>query len=77
VIVVFNVGCNGLMSNIQDGVTWDESKLFGCVCDSSWTVGLESGETQQAEWFGPDCSLRKLLVASIFHWDASVGPRLT
>jgi hypothetical protein len=40
-------------------VTWDESKLYGCVCDSSWTVGLESGETQQAEWFGADCSLRK------------------
>lgn len=43
----------------EDGVTWDESKLFGCVCDSSWTVGLESGETQQAEWFGADCSLQR------------------
>ena len=23
-----------------------------------WDVGLGSGETQEPEWFGPDCSLR-------------------
>ncbi|CAM9721548.1 unnamed protein product [Chrysoparadoxa australica] len=39
--------------------TWDGMALFGCVCDSSWTVGLGSGETQQPEWFGADCSLRR------------------
>jgi len=38
--------------------TWDEDMSFGCVCDSKWTVGLGSGETQVPEWFGPDCSLR-------------------
>lgn len=32
--------------------------IYGCVCDSSWTVGLGYGETQEPEWFGPDCSLR-------------------
>jgi hypothetical protein len=43
----------------EDTVTWDENKIYGCVCDSSWTVGLASGETQEPEYFGPDCSLRK------------------
>jgi hypothetical protein len=43
----------------EASTTWDEDKVYGCVCDSSWTVGLTSGTTQQAEWFGPDCSLRR------------------
>merc|ERR1719199_2210776 len=43
----------------EDTTTWDENKIYGCVCDSSWIVGLASGETQQPEWFGPDCSLRR------------------
>jgi len=38
---------------------WEAEKVFGCVCDSSWPVGLTSGTTQQAEWHGPDCSLRR------------------
>ena len=38
---------------------WDHDKIFGCVCDSSWTVGINAGETQTSEWFGPDCSLSK------------------
>ena len=33
--------------------------IHGCICDSSWTVGLNSGEKQVGEWFGPDCSLRR------------------
>lgn len=37
---------------------WDSRVLFGCVCDSSWPVGLEAGERDLPEWFGPDCSLR-------------------
>ena len=41
------------------GNTWDEDKIFGCVCDSSWTVGLGAGERQKAEWFGIDCSMRR------------------
>lgn len=43
----------------EDGSTWDEDMIYGCVCDSSWTVGLGSGEVQEPEWFGPDCSFRK------------------
>lgn len=39
-------------------VTWDENKIYGCVCDSSWSVGFDNGETQEVEYFGPDCSLR-------------------
>lgn len=42
----------------ESQTTWDEEKLYGCVCDSSWSVGLADGETQEPEWFGPDCSLR-------------------
>lgn len=38
--------------------TWDEDMIFGCVCDSSWEVGLGNGQRQEPEWFGPDCSLR-------------------
>jgi len=32
---------------------------MGCLCESSWAVGLLANETQEAEWFGPDCSLRE------------------
>ncbi|CAM9227933.1 unnamed protein product [Chrysoparadoxa australica] len=42
----------------ESTTTWDQEKIYGCVCDSSWTTGLGSGETQEPEWFGPDCSLR-------------------
>jgi hypothetical protein len=30
---------------------------YGCVCDSSWEVGLGSGQRQSPEWFAADCSL--------------------
>jgi len=43
---------------LEDTETWDEDMIHGCVCDSSWTVGLADGETQEAEFFGPDCSKR-------------------
>jgi hypothetical protein len=39
--------------------TWDADTMYACICESSWSVGLGSSETQQAEWFGPDCSLRR------------------
>ena len=42
-------------------ITWDQDRIFGCVCDSSWDVGLGDGQRQQPEWFGADCSLSKLL----------------
>eukprot|EP01036_Dinobryon_divergens_P032030 gene32030-41538_t len=38
--------------------TWDSDKIYGCLCDSSWDVGLASNQTQEPEWFGADCSLR-------------------
>jgi hypothetical protein len=34
-------------------------RLYGCVCDNSWTVGLAATQTQGAEWFGLDCSMRR------------------
>lgn len=40
-----------------DTLAWDYKTMFGCVCDSSWSVGYENGETQLSEYFGPDCSL--------------------
>ena len=42
----------------ESTTTWDEEKIFGCLCDSSWTVGLGDGERQTPEWFGYDCSLK-------------------
>lgn len=41
------------------GTTWDEDKVQGCVCDSSWDVGFAAGQLQLPQWFGPDCSLRR------------------
>lgn len=32
-----------------------------CVCDSAWSVGLRSGQTQLAEYFGPGCEFRYLI----------------
>lgn len=43
--------------SLQSLATWDADKIYGCVCDSSWTVGLDTGETQAPTWFGADCSL--------------------
>lgn len=40
----------------EEHTTWDEDRIFGCVCDSSWTVGFGPGEYQATEWFEPDCS---------------------
>lgn len=37
---------------------WDDNTHYACVCDSSWSVGLNSGDTQQAEYFGPFCQYR-------------------
>lgn len=38
-----------------DDTTWDATLVSGCHCDSTWAVGLDSGETQAAEYFGPAC----------------------
>lgn len=42
----------------SESKTWDEDKIYGCVCDSTWKVGYGSGETQEIQWFGADCSYR-------------------
>jgi hypothetical protein len=42
-----------------DSTTWDEEKIFGCVCDSTWPVGYGAGQTQATQWFGVDCSQRR------------------
>ena len=38
----------------ESTITWDEEKIFGCLCDSAWTVGLDAGQRQTPEW-GYDC----------------------
>jgi hypothetical protein len=38
---------------------WDAQSHYGCVCDSSWPVGLGANETQLAEFFGPSCEYRR------------------
>ncbi len=47
-----------------DGSTWDEDRIFACVCDSLWPVGLAKGDTQATSWYGVDCSLRKFAYRS-------------
>lgn len=44
---------------VSEKLAWDADKIFGCLCDSIWAVGLEDGETQQPEWFGPACSFQR------------------
>mmetsp|Transcript_42025 Transcript_42025/g.83566 ORF Transcript_42025/g.83566 Transcript_42025/m.83566 type:complete len:211 (-) Transcript_42025:58-690(-) len=44
--------------NISTDPSWDAELGHACVCDSSWDVGLLSGQTQQAEYFGTTCELR-------------------
>jgi hypothetical protein len=39
--------------------TWDENRIYGCLCDSSWPVGLGHGEFQIGEYFGTDCRKRR------------------
>ena len=38
--------------------TWDADLGHMCLCDSSWSVGLQVNQTQQAEYFGPACQYR-------------------
>lgn len=50
---------NTVYGGLESTTTWDQDKIRGCVCDSSWTVGLASGETQLSEYFGPGCRSRR------------------
>lgn len=49
----YNVSKININNLIADG-------HFGhvCLCDSSWSVGLQANETQHAEFFGPSCEMR-------------------
>jgi len=38
--------------------SWDAYSNHGCLCDSAWKVGLAANETQEPEWFGPNCARR-------------------
>jgi hypothetical protein len=38
---------------------WDFNFGHTCLCDSDWLVGLLSGQTQLAEYFGPYCDERR------------------
>jgi hypothetical protein len=49
----------GANDDSRNRSAWDYNIMYSCVCDSSWQVGLETGEWQLAEWWGPDCSLRR------------------
>lgn len=54
------LNCNDVYyEGYDDEHTWDSKKLFGCVCDSKWTVGFGDGERQLTEWYGHDCSKRR------------------
>jgi hypothetical protein len=46
------------LGSVALNTPWDDEKIFGCLCDSEWPVGLGSGQRQASEWFGPDCSQR-------------------
>lgn len=48
----------GAVGTSNPTTTWDHEGFSACVCDSSWTVGLASGQVQTPEYFGVDCSLR-------------------
>ena len=43
---------------VASDLPWDDEMIFGCLCDSSWPVGLGIAQRQASEWFGPDCSRR-------------------
>ena len=42
------LGPNTYYEGDVNGDTWDEDQSYGCVCDSSWPVGLARGQRQQA-----------------------------
>ena len=50
----------GREGNVEVGgnTTWDERTLYKCHCDSSWSVGLGNGETQESEYYGDACQLK-------------------
>jgi len=54
----------------DDGSTWDEDRIYACVCDSIWPAGLGNGEVQATSWYGVDCSLREYTLShSVTQYD--------
>eukprot|EP01029_Cantina_marsupialis_P027585 TRINITY_DN773057_c0_g1_i1.p1 TRINITY_DN773057_c0_g1~~TRINITY_DN773057_c0_g1_i1.p1 ORF type:complete len:338 (-),score=63.64 TRINITY_DN773057_c0_g1_i1:189-1202(-) len=51
------VGPNYQYYGLETTTTWDEDKIYGCVCDSRWDVGTDSGEHQLPEFFSSACSM--------------------
>ena len=51
---------SSLLSSPQLAVSHLLNIFERCVCYSSWEVGRGSGQTQQSEYFGFDCSLRTI-----------------
>ena len=51
-------GYSGFGNDTYINPAWEADKVFGCLCDSTWAVGLTANTRQQSEWFGPDCSQR-------------------
>jgi len=48
-------------TNFANGTrtSWDADLGHGCVCDSSWKVGLTANTTQLGEFLGPACEFRR------------------
>jgi hypothetical protein len=63
------ISINQSESSIEYGYNpdkaWDADIMYGCVCDSAWSVGLGDSETQLPEYFGADCSLSTATVTAI------------
>lgn len=41
------LSANTFYEGDSDSTTWDEDMIYGCVCDSSWDVGLGFGQRQE------------------------------
>ena len=51
----------GTFTEVNAEHVWDFDKIYGCVCESAWKVGYDRYDKQLPEYFGPDCSLSKLI----------------
>lgn len=56
-LVSIKVAKKSVEYGYDEDIAWDADIVHGCVCDSSWSVGLGSTDTQLAEYFGADCSM--------------------
>ena len=53
------VGPAGTYGGSPGSTTWDETMIYGCVCDSTWSVGFGVGDTQAGQYTGPACAQRR------------------